>query len=91
MGLLPENPTQYLKAATVLRELQDRGSKRGLYGNSTAWLVVWILVMGWRTFRRISAPDRVVVSERLKPGERLVIEHFDKGITLQTLAAGDPR
>lgn len=90
MSLLPDNPAQYLKGAVIMRELQDRGSARGLYGNSTAWLVVWILLMGWRAFKKLNQPERIVVAEALKPGDRLLIEHFEKGITMKTLAASDP-
>lgn len=56
-----------------------RGRDRGLRGASGLWLAVWVVTVSYRYLRRVTAPEPTVVRETLRPGERLVITHFDKG------------
>lgn len=55
-----------------------RGRDRGLRGPSGAWLAVWVLATAFRHLRKLVAAEPVVVREELKPGEQLVITHFEK-------------
>lgn len=55
-----------------------RGRDRGLRGSSGAWLAVWVLATAFRHLRKTVAAQPVVVREELKPGEQLVITHFEK-------------
>jgi len=58
----------------VLGLVLRRGVTRGFLGGSRPWLVIGGIAIGWRVLRRIAGNDPVVVfSERIEPGEALVI------------------
>lgn len=56
-----------------------RGRDRGLRGSSGAWLAIWVLAVAYRQVRKWAAEDPIVVREVLKPGQQLVVTHFEKG------------
>lgn len=61
----------------ILRALWRRGLARGLGTGSRAWIAVALGAFGLRQLRRLSARAGagVVLSERLRPGESLIITH----------------
>ena len=62
----------------LLAVTRRRGITRGLFGDSTGWLLAGMLAWGLRGLRRVlwptGAPARATM--RLRPGERLVVEHL---------------
>lgn len=56
-----------------------RGRRHGLRGASSVWLAVWVVSFAYRRLRKMTAPEQVVVREQLRPGQRLVVTHFEKG------------
>jgi hypothetical protein len=55
--------------------LRRKALRRGLVGGSTGWMVVGVLVYAPRVARRLfGRPERVVATERLKPGEFVRID-----------------
>jgi len=53
-----------------------RGMTRGFLGGSRPWVIIGGIALGWRVLRRIAGNEPVVVfSERIEPGEALVIAH----------------
>jgi hypothetical protein len=60
----------------VLTRLRRIGLARGL-GKSNAWLAVGVTAWALQTLKRFATREpKVVYSERLNPGERLVISHL---------------
>jgi hypothetical protein len=57
-----------------------QATRRGILGGSRAWTAVWALILAVRVARRLlrAKPD-VVYSERLQPGESLLITHLPAG------------
>jgi len=56
------------------------GLRRGLGDGSQAWLIVGAAAVGVRLLQRMVGPGRQkVVSERLSPGQSLVITHRSAG------------
>jgi hypothetical protein len=56
--------------AILLRQAR----KRGVFGTSKAWTGVWVLLVAVRVVRRLTRnQEKVVLRERLEPGETLVI------------------
>jgi hypothetical protein len=62
-----------------MRFLFRRGLLKGVFGGSTPWTVLWVLIAGVRILRRLlrDKPE-VVYSERLEPGQALVISAKDR-------------
>ncbi len=62
----------------MLAVARRRGITRGLFGDSTGWLLAGALAWGLRGLRRVLWPTEVPVraARRLRPGESLVVEHF---------------
>lgn len=58
---------------------ERRGRDRGLRGPSGAWLAVWIVTVAYRRLRKMTEVEPTVVREELRPGQRLVITHYEKG------------
>jgi hypothetical protein len=60
----------------VLRLIQTRGVRRGLYGRSRGWLWVLVAVVGLRQFRKLTGgvPD-IVYRGELREGETIRISH----------------
>lgn len=56
-----------------------RGRDRGLRGASSVWLAVWVVATAYRYAKRFTDTEPVVVREKLKPGQQLVITHYAKG------------
>jgi hypothetical protein len=56
------------------------GWRRGLVGGSQVWLAVGAAALGVRVLQRIASPGKpVVVTERLEPGETIVVRHLLPG------------
>jgi hypothetical protein len=54
--------------------LYRRALRNGLLGGSRPWLYVWVGLAGFKLLRRLSRNQpEIVYSERLEPGQRLVI------------------
>lgn len=59
----------------AVRFLRRRGLQRGLLGDSSGWLTVYAVITGLNWLRRLTTPEPKVVTERLEPGERLLVTH----------------
>ena len=60
----------------MLRLLLRRGLWNGLVGGSRFWMVVGGAAAGVRIIRRLSGREpKVVYSEKLEPGQTVVISH----------------
>ena len=60
----------------MLGWLARSGFRRGLVGGNRVWAVVGITAMTIRLIRRLlGEEDKVVYSEKLRPGESLLIAH----------------
>lgn len=58
----------------LLRSAERLGINRGLFGGSRGWLYVGTGLWTLRTVRRLAERrPEVLISEELKPGERIVI------------------
>jgi hypothetical protein len=56
-----------------------RGLSKGVLGGSRPWLAVWVVLVGLRVLRRVLRDEpEVVYSEKLEPGETLVISAKDR-------------
>lgn len=62
----------------LLRLLAGQGRRRGLVGGNRAWLAIWLGVAVLRRLRRSEA--RVVYSEKLAPGQALVVVNGPAGV-----------
>jgi hypothetical protein len=61
----------------VLRTLQSRGVRRGVYGSSRGWFWVAVVTFGLRRLRRAAGSEyEVVYRGEVKPGEVLQIGHL---------------
>lgn len=60
----------------MLAFLLRRGFRLGVLGGSRRWLVIGGVALGVRVLRKLSGQEpEVVYSEKLGPGESLVIAH----------------
>jgi hypothetical protein len=60
----------------VLALLQRTGVRKGVFGNSRGWLYVGAGVWTLRTVRRVAErKPEILLSEELRPGERLMISN----------------
>ena len=60
----------------MLRFLLRRSFQLGVLGGSRRWLVVGGMALGVKVLRKLSGSEpEVVYSEKLAPGESLVIAH----------------
>ena len=63
----------------MLRTIRRRALRQGLLGGSRTWQVVWAVLLGARLLRRLTrVRPEVVYSEKLEPGETLVITAGDR-------------
>ncbi|HVF13888.1 MAG TPA: hypothetical protein VM942_04770 [Acidimicrobiales bacterium] len=61
---------------SLLSRIRRLALARGL-GKSNAWLAVGAAAWGLQTLKRLAAKEpKIVYSETLRPGERLVISHL---------------
>lgn len=67
------------RIARAMAWAEARGRDKGLRGASSTWLAIWVLATGYRYIKRLAAPDPVIVRERIRPGEQLLITHYAKG------------
>jgi hypothetical protein len=56
-----------------------RGFRQGLVDGNQVWLALGTAALGMRLLQMVAARRAVVVTERLNPGEALVIRHFLPG------------
>jgi len=62
-----------------MRFLFRRGLLKGVLGGSRPWLAVWVVIAGVRVLRRLLHDEpEVVYSEKLEPGQALVISAKDR-------------
>lgn len=52
------------------------GLRKGLLGGSQVWMGLGAVALGIRAVQRLRARDPVVVTERLEPGQTLIVRHF---------------
>lgn len=58
----------------VVRMVRRTGVRKGVLGGSRGWLAVAIATWGWTKLKQVSERQaEVVLSEELKPGQRIVI------------------
>jgi len=64
----------------LVRAGMRHGFKRGLGGGSQVWLAVGAVALGARLLQRMASPGKpVIVTERLTPGQALIIRHLRPG------------
>ncbi len=65
----------------LLRTLARAGLRRGLGGGAggRGWLVVGVVAGVLQFLRRKSGEPKVEISERLEPGQAIVVRHLGKG------------
>ncbi len=71
-----------LPGVTVLRRtVQVRALREGLFGGSRFWLAVFVLLRVGRWTRRVTkrGPMPVRYSQKLRPGEGLIVRHLPPG------------
>jgi hypothetical protein len=62
-----------------MRYLFRRGLLKGVLGGSGPWTVLWVVIAGVRILRRLLRDEpEVVYSEKLEPGQALVISAKDR-------------
>ena len=62
------------RGSVLLRTLEQTGFRRGLFGNSKAWLYVGTGLWTVRTLRRFAGRQtQILISEELKPGQKMII------------------
>ena len=68
----------------LLRQLFRTGMRRGLTtGASRSWLAVGLAAGALAFLRRKVGEPKVQFTEKLKPGQTMVIRHLGKGTRLQ--------
>jgi hypothetical protein len=64
----------------LLRAGVRRGLRRGLVDGERLWLAVGAAALGVRLLQRLAGPGKpIVVTERLEPGQTLVVRHLLPG------------
>ena len=60
--------------SVLLRSLEQTGIRKGLFGNSRAWMYLGTGLWTVRTLRRFAGrKTEILISEELKPGQRIII------------------
>ena len=62
----------------TLRTIIRLGLLRGVFRGSKVWLYLGVTAFVLRLFGRLTARKPVVVTDRLRPGERMLITHFKR-------------
>jgi hypothetical protein len=71
----------------LVEKLYQRAVQRGVRGSSRGWFAVAVATWAFRQARKLtSREEKVVLRERLKPGETLVITHRPE--TRESLESG---
>ncbi|MEA2704597.1 MAG: hypothetical protein QOJ69_2379 [Actinomycetota bacterium] len=63
---------------SLLRSAIRLGVFRGVLRGSKLWLYIGVTAWGLRFFGRMATRKPVVLTERLNPGERMLITHFKR-------------
>jgi hypothetical protein len=64
----------------ALRAGVRRGLRRGLVEGDRLWLAVGAVALGVRVVQRLASPGKpIVVTERLEPGQTLIVRHLLPG------------
>lgn len=68
----------YLRRGYLRRYIRMNALRRGVFGGSKPWLVIFVLSMLRRQMGKVTKRGEMplVLSERLKPGESMVITHL---------------
>jgi hypothetical protein len=68
----------YFRKGMLRRYVRLNAIRRGLFGGSRPWLVVFVLGLIGRQIGKVTKRGEMplVLSERLKPGEGLLITHL---------------
>jgi hypothetical protein len=68
----------YLRMGYLRRYIRINALRRGVFGGSKPWLAVFVLGIIGRQVGKVTKRGEmpIVLSERLKPGEGLVITHL---------------
>jgi hypothetical protein len=68
----------YLRRGYLRRYIRMNALRRGVFGGSKPWLVIFALSMLRRQMGKVTKRGEMplVLSERLKPGESMVITHL---------------
>ena len=60
----------------IVRILRRNGMRKGIFGGSRGWAAVAVGTWGYTTLRRLARREpELVLSEELKPGERIIISN----------------
>jgi hypothetical protein len=71
----------------IIRILRRNGVRKGIFGGSRGWAAVAVGTWGYTTLKRLARREpELVLSEELKPGERIIISH-----AVPTLGPGSRR
>ncbi len=62
----------------TLRTIIRLGLLRGVFRGSKVWLYLGVTAFFLRLFGRLTARKPVVVADKLRPGERILITHFKR-------------
>jgi hypothetical protein len=58
-----------------------RAQTKGLLGGNRTWSIVWAVLFGLRILRRLTKDEpKVVYSEKLEPGQAIIIRHGDRPV-----------
>jgi hypothetical protein len=63
----------------VVREALRQGARRGMGDGSRTWIVIGAAALTVRLLQRMATSKPTVITERLAPGESLVIRHLAPG------------
>lgn len=63
----------------MFRFLRRRATLKGPLGGSKQWTLVWAALLGLRLLKRLtSSKPEILLTERLAPGESLLISGVDR-------------
>ena len=70
--------TRRRKAKGTLATVIRLGVLRGVLRGSKVWLYLGVTAWVLRLFGRLAARKPVVVTDKLRPGERILVTHFKR-------------
>ena len=60
----------------IVRILRRTGIRKGVFGGSRGWVAIAVGTWGYTTLKRLARREpELVLSEELKPGERIIISN----------------